>query len=291
VTSWANGRKSNVALDEGYNGWHPDPFGRFDERYIVYGEPSRLVRNDGIEQTDRQLLSLETPAVAAVEHHDGPYAYGVNGPDPVPVASSRFHVRRSRQRAIAVVVIVLACALIASVLVSRQHAHPATPTSPSGQRPRKQVNAKTSVPYRRTPRSPRRRSVLSPATPSHRPAAPMAPKPEHARTTIMAWANELLSDMNNVNEVAYDYGDGTLERTACQRTWNAAADLPAATLSPDVSAAAKAASHDIMTFASECAHIPGCPIGRASCGPTKFAGAYRRSVGDLDVLRADLSND
>lgn len=102
-----NTRHSNVTLDEDYNGWHPDPLGRFDERYIVYGEPSRLVRNQSIEQTDRQPLTFETPAVAADELVDSsPPAHIVEPADPVPAASSRLRVRRSRQRAIGVGVIV-----------------------------------------------------------------------------------------------------------------------------------------------------------------------------------------
>src|ERR1700680_4415369 len=114
----ANGRTSNVTLDEDYNGWHPDQFGRFDERYIVGGEPSRLVRNEGVEQTDRQPPTFEMAAVPAVEHRNRSTFTPIRA-DPVPVASSRFRVRRFRQRAIGVVVVLLACALIATVLVSR----------------------------------------------------------------------------------------------------------------------------------------------------------------------------
>src|SRR3954467_1204028 len=34
------------------DGWFPDPFGRYDERFFVYGEPSRLVRTAGLQATD-----------------------------------------------------------------------------------------------------------------------------------------------------------------------------------------------------------------------------------------------
>jgi hypothetical protein len=282
-----------VTLDEQYNGWHPDPFGRFDERYIVYGEPSRLVRSEGVEQTDRQPPTFEIPAVPAVEHRDrSTFAPVDDRADPVAVASSRFRVRRSRQRAIGGVVILLACALIATVLVSRQHAHPATPTSGGGQLRRKQVKANPSPPYRRTPKSPQRRSVPSPATPGHERFVPTTQKrSELSRTAIAQWANRLLSDMNNVDEVAYTYGHGTLEQTACQRAWDDAARVPTAPFRLDISAATKVASHDVRTFADACAHSPGCLSDRGSCGNTTFGGAYRRSVQDLDALRADLSRN
>ena len=107
----------------------------------------------------------------------------------------------------------------------------------------------------------------------------------------MAWANELLSDMNNVNEVAYDYGHGSLEHTACQRTLNDAAKRPTAAFGSDIAAAANVATRDVMTFANECAHTSVCLNDRARCAQTRFAVAYRRSVHDLDELRADLSND
>jgi hypothetical protein len=38
--------------DDDLNRWQPDPYGRFEERYFVYGEPSRLVRTAGIEAAD-----------------------------------------------------------------------------------------------------------------------------------------------------------------------------------------------------------------------------------------------
>jgi hypothetical protein len=282
-----------VTLDEGYNGWHPDPFGRFDERYIVYGEPSRLVRNEGVEQTDREPLTFETPAVAAVDHLDrSPLAHIGDGAGPVPVVSSGIRVRRTRKRAIGVAAIVLACVLIGAVLASRQHAHPATRASVRAPLQRKRAEATTALADRRTPRSPQRASMPSPARPWRGPSPHTAPtSAQPARAPIVAWANELLSDIDNVNEVAYDYGHGPLEQTACQRTWNDAAKLPAGTLRPDISAAAVAARHDVMTFASDCAHTSGCLRGRTSCGQPVFADAYRLSVHDLDALRADVSND
>jgi hypothetical protein len=41
-----------MAAPEVRDGWFPDPFGRYDERFFVYGEPSRLVRTAGIAVTD-----------------------------------------------------------------------------------------------------------------------------------------------------------------------------------------------------------------------------------------------
>jgi len=34
------------------HGWHRDPFGRFDDRYFIHGEPSQLVRSGGVEASD-----------------------------------------------------------------------------------------------------------------------------------------------------------------------------------------------------------------------------------------------
>jgi len=275
-----------VTLDERYNGWHPDPFGRFDERYIVYGEPSRLVRHDGVEQTDRQPLTFETPAGPAVEHRDSSTRAHIEGQGPDPISSSHRRVRSARPRAIAVVVLVLTCALIATVVVSRRNAHPKR-TSAGSRLPRTQPIATIPLPHGRIPRSPQRRAVPSPATSGH---GQVVHTSEASRTAITQWTNQLLGDMNNVNEVVYNYGHGTLEQTACQRTWNDAAKVPTATMGPEITAAAKAASHDITAFASACAHTPGCTSDRAPCGRTTFAEAYRRSVRDLNALQADLSN-
>ena len=58
--------------DDEMSGWHPDPFGRFDERYFIDDEPSQLVRTSGIESQDSfarvtpnasaERLAHETPA-------------------------------------------------------------------------------------------------------------------------------------------------------------------------------------------------------------------------------------
>jgi hypothetical protein len=34
------------------DGWHPDPFGRFEERWFAQGQPTQLVRSGGIEAQD-----------------------------------------------------------------------------------------------------------------------------------------------------------------------------------------------------------------------------------------------
>ena len=52
-------------------GWHRDPFGRFDERYFIDGEPTHLVRSKGVEQQDQQPLSSRTPPVALVDRPEG----------------------------------------------------------------------------------------------------------------------------------------------------------------------------------------------------------------------------
>jgi len=43
-----------VSPEDALHGWQPDPFGRYEDRYFVYGEPTRLVRRSGIESTDPQ---------------------------------------------------------------------------------------------------------------------------------------------------------------------------------------------------------------------------------------------
>ena len=280
---------SNGTFDEERNGWHPDPFGRFEERYIVYGEPSRLVRSGGVEQTDRQPLTSGTPAVPAGGLHDRSTPAPADSPtDPAPAASSRAHVRRSRQQAVGVIMILVLCALVATVLASRRNA-PATPKSPSGPRRSTRATATIPPPDHPAPRSPQLPALPSEAAPRSGQAPRTAPTTsEHSRTPVIEWANQLLSDLNNINEVAVDYGHGTLEQTACQRTRNDAAKLPAATLPANLTAAARTASRDIVTLTSDCAPTPACVRGGASCGQTKFAKGYRRSVHDLNALQADL---
>jgi len=40
-------------------GWHADPFGRFDERYFSQGTPTALVRGDGSETHDEPTERVE----------------------------------------------------------------------------------------------------------------------------------------------------------------------------------------------------------------------------------------
>ena len=41
-----------MAGDGEMRGWHPDPFGRYEERYFINGDPSELVRSANIEASD-----------------------------------------------------------------------------------------------------------------------------------------------------------------------------------------------------------------------------------------------
>lgn len=48
-------------------GWQPDPSGRFEERYMVGGRPTDLVRTGGVEQVDPMPLSPPTQAPTGSE--------------------------------------------------------------------------------------------------------------------------------------------------------------------------------------------------------------------------------
>jgi hypothetical protein len=62
---------ANVASDEVPNGWHPDPFGRYEERYFVHGKPTGHVRSDGIDATDAQGATASTePSTAFAKTND-----------------------------------------------------------------------------------------------------------------------------------------------------------------------------------------------------------------------------
>ncbi len=41
--------------DDALHGWHPDPFGRHEERYFIHGELSQLVRDNGVEAQEREV--------------------------------------------------------------------------------------------------------------------------------------------------------------------------------------------------------------------------------------------
>jgi len=298
----ASGWKWHVAIDDEPNGWHPDPFGRFEERYIVYGEPSRLVRSEGVEQTDRRPLTFDTPAVPAVEDRvPAAHSQGQDIVDPVPgtattddaparVVQVRTRFRHSWQGLLVLMVVVVACALVAGLVASRRTSRSASPKTAGDQVQATRTSANIAVPVRPTPRSPQRGATPSVATPRVAENATTARPSENWRTQIMEWANQLASDVNNINEVAYDYGRGALEETACRRTGNDAAKLPVVTSRPDVTEAVRIAGHDVMTFASGCADAQAqdCRTGRRSCAQPNFADGYRQSVQALNTVQAEL---
>jgi len=101
-----------VSPEDALHGWQPDPFGRYEDRYFVYGEPTRLVRRSGIESTDPQG-SERSPDVV---------------PPPEPVASPpasatppRDRAKRSRKGpllvAAAIVLVLLAGAGVTALLM------------------------------------------------------------------------------------------------------------------------------------------------------------------------------
>jgi hypothetical protein len=289
----------HVVVDEEHNGWHPDPFGRFEERYIVYGEPSRLVRSGGVEQSDRRPLMFDTPAVLAVEEPGSAHGEGIV--DPVldtaiadnaggRVAPARFRFRRSRQAVVVLVVVAVACVLVASLAGSRRSSRSASPKSAANQVHSTRARASIAVADHPTSRSPQREATRSVTTPRVGDMNAVPRTSEDWRARIMEWADQLASDMNNINEVAYDYGRGALEATACRRTGDDAAKLPAATTRPDITESVRMASHEVMTFASGCAEVDaqGCRTSPSSCGQANFADGYRRSVQDLNAVQAEL---
>ncbi|MGO9873753.1 MAG: hypothetical protein ACLPVY_08125 [Acidimicrobiia bacterium] len=292
-----------MAFDEEHNGWHPDPFGRFEERYIVYGEPSRLVRSEGVEQTDRRPLTFDTPTDLAVEDRDTAAPWQGRGiVDPVPgtaiaddaqerVAPARTRFRHSRQRVVGLIVVVVACALVAGLMASRRSSRSASSQSAGHQVQPTRTSANIAVSDRPTPRSPQLGAMPPAATPRVGEYVTTAPgTSEIWRTQIMEWANQLASDVNNINEVAYEYGRGALEETACRRTGNDAAKLPTATSRADIAEAVRIAGHEVMSFASGCADVQaqGCRTGRRRCGQLDFADGYRQSVQDLNTVQAEL---
>jgi integrase len=49
------------------HGWHPDPFGRFEERYFIDGQASALVRDGDSESQDSQPALTHDPSGTALD--------------------------------------------------------------------------------------------------------------------------------------------------------------------------------------------------------------------------------
>jgi hypothetical protein len=93
-----------MVLHEEPDGWLPDPLGRYDERFFVYGEASRLVRTAGIEAADP--LGVEpTPQDA----HPGPLA---------AVSFVTFEETPTRSTRVVWAVLAALCAVCALVFVN-----------------------------------------------------------------------------------------------------------------------------------------------------------------------------
>jgi len=273
-----------MQLDEELNGWHPDPLGRFEERYIVYGEPSRLVRTGGVEQTDRRPLDLDIsaePADRPPDETSAPPRPAIEQDLPIERGSS---TNRSRRVLIGLAVIVLLGALIAGVVLSRRHGGSTTPTTGP---PSASTHASASAPGRAVSVAPQLPSSPRVSVPpaAHDSGNALPPK---GSAPAIAWADRLRDEVNNIAEVASDYGHGSLEETACRRAQADAGRLPGPA-SAGVTRALVTAGRDIVTFATACAHEPSllCPPARGACrGPT-FADGYRQVSQDLDAV---LSN-
>jgi hypothetical protein len=273
-----------MQLDEELNGWHPDPLGRFEERYIVYGEPSRLVRTGGVEQTDRRPLDLDgsaEPADRPSDEASEPPGPAVEHDPPVERGSSS---PRSGRVLIGVAVVVLLGALIGGAALSRRHRGSTTPTTgpPSASTP-----PAPSAPSRPVSATPRPSSSPRVSVPRAGPDSGHALPPPGSAPAI-AWADRLRDEVDNIAEVASDYGQGSLEATACRRAQADAARLPAPA-SARVTQALVTARRDVVTFATACAYEPArvCPPARGACrGPT-LADEYRQVSQDLDVVLSD----
>ena len=64
------------------DGWHPDPFGTHEERLFKQGEPTPVVRDNGVGSYDEPPTSL-TPAVRSVAKDSDPMA-ATSAPDAPP---------------------------------------------------------------------------------------------------------------------------------------------------------------------------------------------------------------
>ena len=171
----------------------------------------------GVEQTDRQPLPSEYPRArkrsSPATGPPPPPPDPVDPPDrltvdlpastvdpPVATTAVRARPRRVRARALAAVAIVLAATLVVCLASAIRGDRSADSTGERATRRRPQ-----------------------PAT------RPSARRGAGSRSPIAAWVAVLEADVNNINEVAYDYGHGTLEGTACRRTQDDAARPPGAT--------------------------------------------------------------
>jgi hypothetical protein len=116
-------------------GWHPDPFGVHEDRYFsAAGEPTKLVRDRGLESYDEPPPGADEVAAAmarlsAVPNPPSAYApRDAYGPDP-----GRYPRRRaSGVVGLAASGIILAAAAVAAVLVAETILHPAKHASGSG---------------------------------------------------------------------------------------------------------------------------------------------------------------
>jgi len=101
-----------VSPEDALHGWQPDPFGRFEDRYFVYGEPTRLVRRSGIESTDPQGSERSPDVVRPPEPVASP---------PAPATPPRDPAKRSRKGpllvAAAIVLVLLAGAGVTALLM------------------------------------------------------------------------------------------------------------------------------------------------------------------------------
>lgn len=68
-------------------GWRPDPFGRYEQRYFSAGRPTRLVRSHGVEDRDE-------PAARAIEAPDPPPAAEEPPGEPSASFTPRLYERR-----------------------------------------------------------------------------------------------------------------------------------------------------------------------------------------------------
>jgi hypothetical protein len=123
-------------------GWHDDPFGRHERRYFSAGQPTKLVRDGGIEAYDEPPASQTGPAVynqpPAPTDYDQPRAWQT-GPAAYdqPPPEMAFSVRKRRTGLVnATVAGVTAAAVVVAVAIAggfrAQHGAPSKRIAPPG---------------------------------------------------------------------------------------------------------------------------------------------------------------
>jgi hypothetical protein len=107
------------------HGWHPDPFGLHEDRYITRGEPTRLVRDGGVESYDEPpgsppfpITRVEIPRpLTEAPHHVAPVGPWTAPPE-APTSARKGPARARRRRHVAIGAALVGIGVVSVVLVS-----------------------------------------------------------------------------------------------------------------------------------------------------------------------------